>query len=151
FVSGAGGTLLGRRRQTAANTKGEPITEQLQRPPGRGQAGKATSRRQRPTLPAHVERKIGPSPARAEPHDAATWLPVPNPHALPTIEVLLGDVGTAVVDVDVAADTIDLTAIEAAVSPSPARAEPHDAAAWMPLPDDVDVLPPVHALLDPNP
>ena len=48
-------------------------------------------------------------------------------------------------------DTIDLAAIEAAVAPSPARAEPHDAAAWLPLPDDVDDLPPVHALLDPAP
>ena len=130
-----------------ADTKGEPITEQLQSPPGRGQVGKAKSRRQRPTLPAHVEHKIGPSPARAEPHDAATWLPVPDPHALPSIEVLLGDAKAP----DAEPEVIDLAAIEAAVSPSPARAEPHDAAAWLPLPDDVDGLPPLHALLDPHP
>src|SRR5262249_18255866 len=48
-------------------------------------------------------------------------------------------------------DVIDLSGLEAAVSPSPARAEPHDAAAWLPLPDDVDVLPPVEVLLDPHP
>ena len=73
---------------------------------------------------------------------------MPDPHALPTIEVLLDDAQA----VDASPDTvIDLTALEAMVSPSPARAEPHDAAAWLPLPDDVDDLPPVHALLDPHP
>jgi resuscitation-promoting factor RpfB len=101
-------------------------------------------------LPAHVARSIGPSPARAEPHDASTWLPVPDPHGLPSIEMLLD--GSRVADDD--AELIDLTAIEATiealVSPSPARAEPHDAAAWLPLPD-VDDLPSVHALLDPHP
>jgi uncharacterized protein YabE (DUF348 family) len=102
-------------------------------------------------LPAHVARTIRPSPARAEPHDAAAWLPVPDPHALPPIEVLLEH--SAVIDAsrDATPDVIDLTAIEAMVSPSPARAEPHDAAAWLPLPNDVDDLPPVHALLDPDP
>ena len=100
-------------------------------------------------LPAHVARSIRPSPARAEPHDAATWLPVPDPSALPSIEVLLEDArALAAVPDDI---QIDLTALEAAVSPSPARAEPHDASAWMPLPDHVDELPPVQALLDPHP
>jgi len=97
-------------------------------------------------LPSHVARAIGPSPARAEPHDAASWLPVPDPHALPSIEVLLDECVEAP-----PVDVIDLSELEAAVSPSPARAEPHDAAAWLPLPDDVDVLPPVEALLDPHP
>jgi uncharacterized protein YabE (DUF348 family) len=105
-------------------------------------------RRHRTALPADVARKIGPSPARAEPHDAAAWLPVPDPHGLPTIEMLLEE---ATPLVDLAPDTIDLTALEAAVAPSPARAEPHDAAAWLPLPDDVDDLPSVEALLDPDP
>ena len=104
----------------------------------------------RPALPAHVARTIRPSPARAEPHDAATWLPVPDLDDLPSIEVLLDDAREA----DTPVEVIDLTAIEAAieglVSPSPARAEPHDAAAWFPVPD-VDALPPVHALLDPHP
>ncbi len=102
-------------------------------------------------MPLHVSRKIGPSPARAEPHDATAWLPVPDPSALPSIQVLLDDASEIVVEPDV----IDLTAIEAAieaaVSPSPARAEPHDAAAWLPLPADLDGLPPLHALLDPHP
>jgi uncharacterized protein YabE (DUF348 family) len=109
-------------------------------------------------LPAHVTRAIRPSPARAEPHDASTWLPVPDLDALPPIEALLDDVrDTRDPEARPAADfeVIDLTAIEAAieavVSPSPARAEPHDASAWLPLPDDVDVLPSVHALLDPHP
>jgi uncharacterized protein YabE (DUF348 family) len=105
-------------------------------------------RRRGATLPAHVARKIGPSPARAEPHDAAAWLPVPDPHGLPSIETLLEE---ATEFVDFTRDAIDLAALEAMVTPSPARAEPHDAAAWLPLPDDVFDLPPVHALLDPHP
>ena len=104
-------------------------------------------RRTRTALPAHVARVIGPSPARAEPHDADSWLPVPDPHGLPSIEMLLEEARPFVV----AEDTIDLAALEAMVSESPARAEPHDAAAWLPLPDDVHFLPSVHALLDPHP
>ena len=79
---------------------------------------------------------------------------MPDPDALPTIEVLLDDSRELGAGRD-ELELIDLTAIEATigalVSPSPARAEPHDAAAWLPLPDDVDELPPVHALLDPHP
>jgi len=93
-----------------------------------------------------VTSAIGPSPARAEPHDASSWLPVPDPYGLPTIEVLLEEA----VDFD-ARDVVDLVALEARVSLSPARAEPHDAAAWLPLPDDVEVLPSVEDLLDPDP
>jgi resuscitation-promoting factor RpfB len=104
-------------------------------------------RRHRTALPARVARTIGPSPARAEPHDPAAWLPVPDPHGLPSIETLLEE-ATPVVDLG---DTVDLAALEAAVAPSPARAEPHDAAAWLPLPHDVDDLPSVEALLDPDP
>jgi uncharacterized protein YabE (DUF348 family) len=73
---------------------------------------------------------------------------VPDPAALPPIETLLAETRGAD---SPPTDEIDLTAIEAVVSPSPARAEPHDPAAWLPLPDDVDELPPVHALLDPHP
>jgi uncharacterized protein YabE (DUF348 family) len=90
---------------------------------------------------------VKPSPARAEPHDAASWLPVPDPLALPSIEVLLEEAR----EVDATPEVIDLAALEAIVAPSPARAEPHDAAAWLPLPADVDDLPPVEALLDPDP
>jgi uncharacterized protein YabE (DUF348 family) len=122
-------------------------------------------RRHRPALPAHVARTIGPSPARAEPHDAAAWFPVPDPHGLPAIELLL--VGGQTVDPGADtrpndatrfrtqrfeafdAGTIDLTAIEAVVSPSPARAEPHDAAAWLPL-DDLEDLPSIEELLAPT-
>jgi len=62
------------------------------------------------------------SPARAEPHDATSWLPLPNIEGLPPIEELL-----------VPAPPVE-------VAPSPARAEPHDPAAWLPLPN-VDALP----------
>ena len=41
-----------------------------------------------------------------------------------------------------------LAAAEAVVAPSPARAEPHDPAAWLPLPS-IDDLPPVEHLLEP--
>ncbi len=108
-------------------------------------------RRTRTALPAHVARVIGPSPARAEPHDAAAWLPVPDPHGLPSIEMLLEEARPVALVADAEVDAIDLVALEAIISPSPARAEPHDAAAWLPLPDDVNVLPSVHALLDPHP
>ena len=103
----------------------------------------------RVALPAHVTRAIGPSPARAEPHDAAAWLPVPDPLGLPPIEALLQE--TTAVDAIDLANTIDLVALESLVSPSPARAEPHDAAAWLPLPGDLHMLPPVEELRDPSP
>jgi resuscitation-promoting factor RpfB len=67
-----------------------------------------------------------PSPARAEPHDATAWLPLPDVNGLPPIEELL------------------VPAAPVEVAPSPARAEPHDPAAWLPLPD-VDALPEVDA------
>jgi uncharacterized protein YabE (DUF348 family) len=70
-------------------------------------------------------------------------LPLPTDvHELPSIQVLLD--GTSRVE-------LDLVALEAIVAPSPARAEPHDASAWLPLPDDLHELPPVHELLDPHP
>ena len=61
-----------------------------------------------------------PSPARARPHDPTTWLPLPTPDELPSIEELLTSPWEA--------------------PPSPARAEPHDADAWLPLPEP-DALP----------
>lgn len=76
---------------------------------------------------------------------------MPDPHALPTIEVLLDEARDVDVGVDHDIDAIDLIAIEAAVSQSPARAAPHDASAWLPIPHDVDDLPPLYALLDPHP
>ena len=65
-----------------------------------------------------------PSPARAQPHDATAWLPLPNIDGLPPIEELL------------------IPAPPVEVAPSPARAEPHDPASWLPLPN-VDALPEV--------
>ncbi len=109
----------------------------------------------RVALPAHVTRAIGPSPARAQPHDAAAWLPVPDPLGLPSIETLLAQMPAVdAVDLPTMMDlpnAIDLAALEAFVSPSPARAEPHDAAAWLPLPDDLHMLPPLEELRDPRP
>ena len=108
----------------------------------------------------HVTRAIGPSPARAEPHDASAWLPLPlDLHMLPSIEVLLdgrsvvpvADIGTRRRLRDAGVIDVDLVALEALVAPSPARAEPHDAAAWLPLPADLQELPPVHELLAPTP
>ena len=64
------------------------------------------------------------------PYDPNSWLPVPDPAALPSIE--------------------DIT-LDAHVTPSPGRAEPHDPDAWLPLPDDVDALPTVDELLAPPP
>jgi uncharacterized protein YabE (DUF348 family) len=105
----------------------------------------------------HIARAIGPSPARAEPHDASAWLPLPlDVHALPPIEVLLDGNGAIAPAVPVPhAETpscaeVDLASLEAIVAPSPARAEPHDASAWLPLPI-VDELPTVHELLTPAP
>ena len=126
-----------------------PISEQSSSRAARVPAN-GSRRRVRTKLPAHVARAIGPSPARASAPDPAAWLPLPEDlHALPPIEVLLADADAP--EVDAAEPVIDLAALEALVSPSPARSEPHDAAAWLPLPDDVHVLPPVDELLDPHP
>ena len=70
-------------------------------------------------------------------------MPLPlDVQSLPSIQVLLDEGRGA---------DVDLVALEAIVAPSPARAEPHDASAWLPLPDDLDTLPPVHELLAPTP
>ncbi len=65
------------------------------------------------------------SPARAEPHDVTSWLPLPEPESLPTVDELL----TADPEVAPPAPR-DFVA-----APSPARAEPHDETTWLPLPD----------------
>ncbi|MEX0664957.1 MAG: transglycosylase family protein [Acidimicrobiia bacterium] len=81
------------------------------------------------------------SPARAEPHDATTWLPLPDFAELPPLDRLL----VPDPDVEPAAPR------EVPVGlPSPARAEPHDATAWLPLPQ-VEELPSVDTLLVPDP
>jgi uncharacterized protein YabE (DUF348 family) len=81
-------------------------------------------------MPRMIAHSVRPSPARAVPYDPDSWLPVPDPAGLPSLEDLL---------------------LDARVSPSPARAEPHDPAAWLPLPDDLGSLPPLHELLAPSP
>jgi resuscitation-promoting factor RpfB len=93
-----------------------------------------------------LEAIVSPSPARAEPHDASAWLPLPDDlHELPPVRELLApapEVQAAVVAEAEAVVQSALAAAEAVVAPSPARAEPHDASAWLPLPS-IDELPPV--------
>ncbi len=78
-----------------------------------------------------------PSPARAEPHDETTWLPLPEVEELPPIHELL----------EPSSDTEVPAARDIAVAPSPARAEPHDATAWLPVPEG-DSLPEIDELVD---
>jgi uncharacterized protein YabE (DUF348 family) len=98
-----------------------------------------------------LEAQVSLSPARAEPHDAAAWLPLPEDvEVLPSVEDLLDPdpaVQAAVVAEAEAFVRDALEAAEAAVAPSPARAEPHDPSSWLPLPT-VDELVPVSELLE---
>jgi uncharacterized protein YabE (DUF348 family) len=128
-----------------------PISDHLNRPAGRSGPGRGHHRHNRKTLPVDVARAIRPSPARAEPHDASAWLPLPlDVHALPPIQVLLDGTSLVPAPDPGAPGHVDLVALEAIVAPSPARAEPHDASAWLPLPI-ADELPSVHELLAPTP
>jgi len=86
------------------------------------------------TLDAYVSE----SPARAQPHDPTAWLPLPDDVAsLPPLEELLAPSvdpeDLDAFDRDAAAAAVE--AVEAVVAPSPARAEPHDPATWLPVPD----------------
>ncbi len=79
---------------------------------------------------------VRPSPARAEPHDETTWLPLPGLEGLPEIHDLVAtpppdDTGSRDIPVGL---------------PSPARAEPHDETTWLPLPE-VEDLPQIDELL----
>jgi resuscitation-promoting factor RpfB len=78
---------------------------------------------------------VKPSPARAEPHDATSWLPLPDIDSLPALDDMVRAWS------DPAGKTHP-----AESKPSPARAEPHDPGAWLPLPD-LDDLPSVEELL----
>jgi uncharacterized protein YabE (DUF348 family) len=86
-----------------------------------------------------VDAHVSPSPARAEPHDPAAWLPLPDDlTTLPPVEALLEPAPELQAALDDDADALvaaAAAAAEAVVTPSPARAEPHDAATWLPLPD----------------
>jgi resuscitation-promoting factor RpfB len=96
-----------------------------------------------------VTRAIQPSPARAEPHDARAWFPVPDPSALPSIDALLAGAREVTASGATSGASLDLVSLEAIVSSTPARAEPFDARAWLPLPGDLDALPPALELLEP--
>ena len=135
------------RPPTTADARGGPDRRAAEpsRGPRAGRAGPPPPS-PRTALPAHVARAIGPSPARAEPHDADAWLPVPDPHALPSIETLLDERRRSSTSTHRRPRRA-----RSAVAPSPARAEPHDAAAWLPLPDDLDELPPVDDAARPRP
>jgi uncharacterized protein YabE (DUF348 family) len=80
---------------------------------------------------------VQPSPARADAPDSETWLPVPQPEMLPSVEELLGTDTAAV------AGTRDLPI----GARGPGRAAPHDETAWLPLPE-VEDLPPIADLLE---
>ena len=90
---------------------------------------------------AHVADAVRESPARAEPHDATAWLPLPDFAELPPLEQLLIP--------DPKIDSTPVRDVPVGL-PSPARAEPHDATTWLPLPD-LDELASVDALLAPDP
>jgi resuscitation-promoting factor RpfB len=93
--------------------------------------------RRRPSS-AHVADLVQPSPARAEPHDETSWLPLPEPEALPSVEELLVP----------GPDSTESRAVPPA-QPSPARAEPHDETSWLPLPE-IEDLPDITDLLSPD-
>ncbi|HZP27818.1 MAG TPA: transglycosylase family protein [Acidimicrobiia bacterium] len=87
-----------------------------------------------------VSEQVKPSPARAEPHDATSWLPLPDLDSLPALD-----------DMVRAWSDPEGRAHPAESKPSPARAEPHDPGAWLPLPADLDGLPSVEELLTREP
>jgi len=86
---------------------------------------------------------VRPSPARAEPHDEESWLPLPDVDALPELEEHIAT-SPAATDVRSAPPADDAVA-----PPSPARARPHDPTTWLPLPtpDELDDLPSIEELL----
>ena len=92
-----------------------------------------------------LEALVTPTPARAEPHDPAAWLPLPSDlDLLPGVNALLEpppEVTRALVAEAEAVVADAAAAAEAAVAPSPARAEPHDSATWLPLPDPDSLVP----------
>jgi uncharacterized protein YabE (DUF348 family) len=82
---------------------------------------------------------VRPSPARAQPHDTNSWLPLPDVDLLPELD---DHITTAPDTAEARSAPLDV----AAPPPSPARARPHDAAAWLPLPTERD-LPGVEELI----
>jgi len=86
---------------------------------------------------------VRPSPARAEPHDEQTWLPLSDIDALPELE---DHIATSPAATEVRSAP---PADDAGAPPSPARARPHDPTTWLPLPtpDELDDLPSIEELL----
>ena len=86
---------------------------------------------------------VRPSPARAEPHDEDSWFPLANVDALPELE---DHIATSPAQTEVRSAP---PADDGAAPPSPARARPHDAGSWLPLPtsDELDDLPSIEELL----
>jgi hypothetical protein len=83
---------------------------------------------------------VKPSPARAEPHDAESWLPLPDLDTLPALDDMVRGWSDA-----------EGRMHPAESKPSPARAEPHDPGAWLPVPADFDGLPTVEEMLTAEP
>jgi uncharacterized protein YabE (DUF348 family) len=140
---------------TRADRRADPIAEHqrpARRAPGEPHRAQQThpgrASRSRRSLPTHVERAINPSPARAKPHDPDAWLPIPiDVDELPPVSELLEPDPDLQVSVILEAEAVvhhAYVAASNAVALSPARAEPHDAASWLPLPD-------VHALPEVSP
>jgi len=127
------------RRDRSVGAEAQVISE------SNGPRGRIHYRRGRRSS-AHVADAVRDSPARAEPHDALAWLPVPTPDSLPGVDELLAS--------DAASKTTEASRPEVAGGPAtglpgPGRAEPHDGAAWLPLPDLSD-LPSIDELLSPG-
>ncbi len=90
-----------------------------------------------------------PSPARAKPHDADSWLPLPDVSSLPEIEELVAPVAA----LEARHSEGNVRPVHSrpvpSVRPSPARAKPHDPETWFPLvaleallaPDSTDAPP----------
>ena len=97
---------------------------------------------------AHLRSAVRPSPARATPHDSTSWLPLPDVDALPEIDDRLA---TPVDTTEVrSAPRIGDPSAPVPAPTSPARARPHDATAWFPLPVP-DELPSIDEMLTQSP
>ncbi len=75
-------------RYPAMSTRSRRSTSCSLRPPTSRAASASDSETIVREAAAAVEAAVAPSPARAEPHDPATWLPVPDPDTLLTIPEL---------------------------------------------------------------
>ena len=126
--------------------RADPIAEHPTRTAPRSSAHRSDQRSRR------YARTARPSPARARPHDAGSWFPLPDIDELPTIEELIGVEAAAARPAAPAGRGADVRPLPArpkppVVRPSPARAEPHDPATWFPILAFEDLLAP-DALVD---